>query len=144
MTSRRRSETAENSVRLVDTNVLAYLLIEGDRTPAAQALYARDPDWRSEAFIMVEFSNILATYVRTQAMTHKQGLELLAKAKALMPALTDLQHAQGLETATEFRIAVYDARFIAVARQMRVKLVTEDTKLRAAVPAWTVSLEDAA
>lgn len=129
---------------LVDTNILAYLLIEGDRTPAAQALYARDPDWRSEAFIMVEFSNILATYVRTQAMTHKQGLELLAKAQELMPTLTDLQHSRGLDTATEFRISAYDARFIAVAKQMRVKLVTEDTKLRAAAPAWTVSLEDAA
>lgn len=132
------------SVTLVDTNVLAYLLIEGDRTPAAQALYARDSDWHSEGFIMVELSNILATYVRTQAMTHKQGLALLASAHALMLSLTSLDHAQALETATEFAISAYDARFIALARQMRVKLVTEDVKLRAAVPAWTISLADAA
>jgi predicted nucleic acid-binding protein len=132
------------SVTLVDTNVLAYLLIEGDRTPAAQALYARDSDWRSEGFIMVELSNILATYVRTQAMTHKQGLALLASAHALMPTLTNLEHARALETATEFAISAYDARFIALARQMHVKLVTEDVKLRAAVPAWTISLSEVA
>lgn len=129
---------------LVDTNVLAYLLIEGDRTPAAQALYARDPDWRSEGFIMVELSNILATYVRTHAMTHKQGLTLLASARALVPNLTNVDHAQALETATEFAISAYDARFIALARQMHGKLVTEDAKLRAAVPAWTISLAAAA
>lgn len=128
---------------LVDTNILAYLLIEGDRTPLAQALYERDPDWRSEAFIMVEFSNILATYVRTQAMTYKQGLTLLAKSQALISTLTTLEHAEGLETATDFKISAYDARFIAVAKDMRVKLVTEDSKLRAAVPAWTTSLADA-
>lgn len=129
---------------LVDTNILAYLLIEGDRTPAAQALYARDPDWRSEGFIMVELSNILATYVRTQAMTLQQGLDLLAIAQTLMPALTSLQHSQALGIATEFTISAYDARFIALAKQMRVKLVTEDAKLRAAVPDWTISLADAA
>lgn len=129
---------------LVDTNVLAYLLIEGDRTAAAQALYARDSDWHSEGFIMVELSNILATYVRAQAMTHKQGLALLASAHGLMPALTNLAHAQALETATEFAISAYDARFITLAKQMQTKLVTEDVKLRAAVPAWTISLSDAA
>jgi hypothetical protein len=47
-------------VVLVDTNILAYLLIEGDRTSAAQALNARDPDWRSEGLILVEFSNVLS------------------------------------------------------------------------------------
>jgi predicted nucleic acid-binding protein len=130
-------------VVLVDTNILAYLLIEGDRTALAQALYERDPDWRSEAFIMVEFSNIVATYVRTQAMTHKQGLGLLTEAQVLMPTLTTLQHSQGFETAAEFRISAYDARFIAVAKQMRVKLVTEDAKLRTAVPAWSISLDEA-
>ena len=41
---------------LVDTNVLVYLLIEGDRTEAAQALFARDADWRSESFVLVAFS----------------------------------------------------------------------------------------
>lgn len=89
----------------IDTNILAYLLIEGDRRPAAQALYARDPDWRSEAFIMVEFYNILATYIRTQAMTHKQGLALLIEAQILMPTLPSLQHSQGLETATQCGIS---------------------------------------
>jgi predicted nucleic acid-binding protein len=130
-------------VVLVDTNILAYLLIEGDRTPLAQALYERDPDWRSEAFIMVEFSNILATYVRTQAMTDKQGSGLLIEAQALMPTLTSLQHSEGLETANEYKISTYDGRFIAAAKEMRIKLVTEDIKLRTAVPAWTVSLADA-
>jgi len=35
----------------------------GDRTPAARQLYERDADRRSEGFVMVEFSNVLATYV---------------------------------------------------------------------------------
>jgi predicted nucleic acid-binding protein len=130
-------------VVLVDTNILAYLLIEGDRTPAAQALYERDPDWRSEAFVMVEFSNILATYVRTRLLTSKQGADLLAEAQVLMPALANLPHQQALDAAMEFGVSAYDARFVAVARQMRVKLITEDIKLRKAVPAWTLSLDDA-
>ena len=46
---------------LVDTNIVVYLLIEGDRTSSAQALYARDPNWRSEAFMLVEFTNVLTT-----------------------------------------------------------------------------------
>jgi predicted nucleic acid-binding protein len=127
---------------LVDTNILAYLMIEGDRTSAAQALYARDPDWRSDTFILVEFANVLTTYVRAKALTYKQGSELLAGAQEILPMLTSVQHIQAFEAATEFGISAYDGRFIAIARQMKSKLVTEDAKLRAAVPAWTVSLGD--
>lgn len=128
---------------LVDTNILAYLTIQGDRTSAAQELYVRDPDWRSEGFILVEFSNVLVTYVRTKAMTPEVGTRLLAEAQILLPGLTSVLHTQALETAIQFGISGYDARFITLARQMRVKLVTEDIKLRAAVPTWTVSLADA-
>lgn len=128
---------------LVDTNVLAYLMLEGDRTSAAQELFERDADWRSEAFIMVEFSNILTTYVRTKALSRDQGLKLLAGAEELVPVLTSVLHARALEAATQFGISAYDARFVALAIQMKVKLVTEDAKLRAAVPSWTVSLADA-
>jgi predicted nucleic acid-binding protein len=60
----------------------------------------------------------------------------------ILQTLTSVQHAQAFEAATEFGISAYDGRFIAIAKQMKTKLVTEDLKLRAAVPAWTVSLGD--
>lgn len=128
---------------LVDTNVLAYLMLEGDRTSAAQELFERDADWRSEAFIMVEFSNVLTTYVRTKVLSRDQGLKLLAGAEKLVPVLTSVQNARALEVATQFGISASDARFVALAIQTKVKLLTEDAKLRAAVPSWTVSLADA-
>jgi predicted nucleic acid-binding protein len=130
-------------VLLIDTNILVYLMMQGDRTPAAQQLYERDADWRSEGFVMVEFSNVLATCVRIKALAAEQAMKLLQDALVLLPVLTDVTHAQALETATQFGISANDARFIALAKQMRVKLVTEDTKLQAAVPSWTVSLAGA-
>lgn len=128
---------------LVDTNILAYLVIDGDRTAVAQELFEHDSDWCSEAFAMVEFSNIIATYVRTGALTHLQGARLLTDGQALIPTLHNMVNAQALETAMQYEISAYDARFIALARQLKLKLVTEDRKLRTAVPAWTISLEDA-
>jgi predicted nucleic acid-binding protein len=129
-------------VVLIDTNVLAYLLLEGDRTALAQELYERDSDWRSEAFLMVEFSNVLATSIRSRAITREQGVKLLAGAEALVPVLTSVQHERVLEAAIQFGTSAYDARFIALAMQMKMKLVTEDARLRSAVPAWTNSISE--
>ena len=128
---------------LVDTNILAYLMIEGDRTAAAQQLFESDSDWCSEAFVMVEFSNVIATYVRTGALTQAQGTKLLAEAQTHLPTLHSAANTQALETAMQFGISAYDARFISLARQLKLKLITEDAKLRVAVPAWTISLADA-
>ena len=128
---------------LVDTNILAYLIIEGDRTASAQKLFERDADWCSEAFLMVEFSNVLATYVRTKALTQAQGTRLLTEAQALLSTLHNMTNTQALETAMQYEISAYDARFISLARHLKLKLVTEDAKLRAAVPSWTLSLTDA-
>jgi predicted nucleic acid-binding protein len=127
-------------VVLIDTNILAYLLIEGDRTAAAQELFARDPDWRSEGFILVELSNVIATQVRSKALSREQGARLLAEGYALMPELSNVPHSKAMEAAIQFGISAYDARFIALALQMKVRLVTEDARLRSAVPDWTVSL----
>jgi len=41
---------------VVDTNILAYLLIHGDRTTDAQALCAFDSDWRNDGFVLIEFA----------------------------------------------------------------------------------------
>ena len=128
---------------VVDTNVLAYLLIEGDRTVQAQALYARDPDWRSESFLLVEFSNMLATYVRSGRLAEGAARALLANAERTLTGTVNLPHSRALEVATEFAVSAYDARFLAAAQGLGTRLVTEDTKLRHAAPALTQSLAQA-
>ena len=127
----------------VDTNVVAYLLIEGDRTADAQALYARDPDWRSEGFLLIEFSNLLATYVRAGKLDGATAANLLATAERTLTGIVNLPHPRALALAAEFGVSAYDARFLAVARQLGVRLVTENAKLRHSAPALTQTIEQA-
>ncbi|HEX5477225.1 MAG TPA: type II toxin-antitoxin system VapC family toxin [Burkholderiales bacterium] len=128
---------------LVDTNVVAYLLVEGDRTAQAQALFARDPDWKSESFALVEFSNLLATYVRAGKLDADASGDLLSAAETILTGLVNLPHARALSVAIELGVSAYDARFLAAARSLGTKLVTEDAKLRRAAPALTRSLAQA-
>src|SRR5438105_10678488 len=129
---------------IVDTNVVVYLLIHGDQTRAAQELRSRDPDWRSEAFLLVEFTNMLASSIATKRMTLSLAQDLLAKASALFDGkLGRIPHRSVLASAARHRVSAYDARFLALADQLGRRLVTEDAKLRATAPALTQSLAEA-
>lgn len=128
---------------VVDTNIVTYLLIEGDRTRQAQALFAKDSDWRSEAFLLVEFSNVLATYRRVQALSGQQTETLLAEAASRVRELLSVPNLRALRCAERYAVSAYDARFLAAADTLGTKLVTEDAKLRAAAPELTRSLAQA-
>ncbi len=129
---------------LVDTNVVVYLLIAGDYTAAAQQLRARDPDWRSEAFLLIEFTNVLASSLARKRMTLSLAQDFLAKAVALFgEKLARIPHASVLAIAARYRVSAYDARFLALADQLGSRLVTEDARLRAVAPALTQSLAEA-
>ena len=129
---------------LVDTNVVAYLLIEGDHTEAAQELRIRDSDWRSEAFLLVEFTNVLASSIARKRMTLSMAEDLLAKVFSLFDGkLGRIPHASVLAIAARHRVNANDARFLALADQLGSRLITQDARLRAAAPALTQSLAEA-
>ena len=129
---------------LVDTNIVAYLLIDGDYTEAAQELRIRDSDWRSEAFLLVEFTNVLASSIARKRMTLSLAGDFLAKAVALFDGkLARIPHASVLAVAARHRVSAYDAPFLALADQLGLRLVTEDARLRAAAPSLTQSLTEA-
>jgi predicted nucleic acid-binding protein len=129
---------------LVDTNVVAYLLIHGPSTAAAQKLRRRDPDWRSEAFLLVEFTNVLASCIATGRMSLSLAHELLARVNTLFDGkLARVAHGSVLSISAEYRVSAYDARFLALAYRLGQRLVTEDTRLRSAAPKLTVSLVEA-
>ena len=128
---------------VVDTNVIAYLLIEGDRTAEAQALRLADPDWRSEPFLLVEFSNLLATQVRARALSATQANALLESASQQVAAWVEVPHAEALAVALDRKVSAYDARFVGCARRLSASLVTEDSRLRAATPGLSISIAEA-
>jgi len=128
---------------VVDTNVLVYLLIDGDHTANARQLYRLDAEWASEAFLLVEFSNVLATYERLGELAAGKADRLLAEAEARVSQAVNLPASVALRFARGYSVSAYDARFLAAAETLRARLVTEDTKLRAAAPALTQSIADA-
>lgn len=129
---------------LVDTNVVAHLLLAGEPGIAARALYQKDPDWRSEPLLFFELTNVLATSMRVSGVSRSKANEALDKAHQIFDsALHAVSDQDALDVAAKFRISGYDARFIAAAGALGARLVTEDARLRKAVPSLTCSVAEA-
>ncbi|MGH8595447.1 MAG: type II toxin-antitoxin system VapC family toxin [Gammaproteobacteria bacterium] len=131
-------------MKVVDTNIIVFLLLQGERTDAARTLLTEDPDWRSDSFVLVEFSNVLATMVRIRSLALARARESLSQAEQIMESgLRATPHLDALTVANQFRVSVYDARYLAVAQAFGQRLITEDAKLRRAAPTLTQSLNAA-
>jgi len=129
---------------LVDTNIIAPLYVRSARSPAAAELFAHDPVWRTEPLALIELSNVLITYERARYITAAAARDCLNRAAAfLQPHLFRVSHQAALDAALRYGTTAYDARFLALARELRMRLVTEDVKLRAVASALTQSLAEA-
>ena len=129
---------------LVDTNIIAPLYVRSAGSRAVAKLFARDAVWRTEPLALIELSNVLIAYERARYITAATARDCLNRAAAfLQPHLFRVSHQAALDAALRYRTTAYDARFLALARQLGVRLVTEDAKLRAAAPALTQSLAEA-
>ena len=128
----------------VDTNVIIPLFLRSAKTDAALALRAKDDVWRTEPFALVEISNVLATYRRAKFMSDAEAQRHLQNAERFLgPHLHPVSNPEALAQALLHEVSAYDARFLAMADALGLKLITEDARLRAAAPGLTQSLADA-
>ena len=129
---------------VVDTNIIAPLYIRGAYTEPVHKLCRYDSFWRTDPFAMTEFSNVLATCRRARYLTTAEAEQCLLEAdRFLRPHCIEVRHHAALELAIRHNITAYKARFLALASKLGARLVTEDSKLRAAAPALTQSLAEA-
>lgn len=126
---------------VVDTNVLAYSLIEGDKTELALRVAERDPQWVVPQLWRHEFLNVLATCTQHGLLDLAEASRLWQQAdRRLRPAERPVSMAAALRLATESRISAYDAQYVTLARQLRVTCVTEDRSLLRTFPGVAVSM----
>ncbi|NBU24974.1 MAG: PIN domain-containing protein [Gammaproteobacteria bacterium] len=126
---------------VVDTNVIAYLYLPGERTADAEGLLQRDADWAAPLLWRSEFRNILAGGVRRGMLEYAAALEIQREAESLLAgAEHEVESRMVLELARDSGCTAYDCEFIALARTLGVKLVTMDAELLKTFPRQAMPL----
>ena len=126
---------------VVDANVIVYLAtgsaVSSDR---ARAVRQRDAHWVAPPWWRSEFRNALFGYLRRGQMTLAEasiamvGAELALRTRRVVS--DDV-----LQLAARARASAYDCEYVALARALRVPLVTADRRLAHSFPETCVSLE---
>jgi predicted nucleic acid-binding protein len=129
-------------VIVADTNLVAYLLIEGDRTATARAVWEKDPRWMLPTLWRSEFLNVLTTAMRAGVLTLSQAHDTWRVAQTIFgnsevePSGDDV-----LNAAADRKLSAYDAQFVVAAADLKVPLVTADRRLQKACPDLAVAPE---
>ena len=126
---------------VVDTNVVAYLLMPGERTPQARAILLKDSEWAAPLLWRSEFRNVLALYLRQNRLTLTDALALAEEAEHLFDGREHLVESRDvLSLCATSGCSAYDCEFAALALRLGIPLVTADTELLQNFPS-AVSME---
>lgn len=120
---------------VADCNLLAYLLIEGEGTRSAEAVFLRDSAWAAPFLWRSEFRNVLTRLIRNRSMRLDDAFGTMAKAEKILGNSSLAVDSLGvLSEAASSGLSAYDAEYVALARRLSIPLVTSDRKVLAAVP----------
>jgi len=129
-------------VIVVDTNLLVYLYIRGQRTAEAEAVLTRDPVWAAPILWRSEFRSTLIGLVRRRAIPLDDALQIVAEAERGMAGREYTVVSQRiLGLAARSGCSTYDCEFISLAEDLRVPLVTADRQVLRAFPSTAVAPE---
>ncbi len=129
---------------VVDTNVVAYLLLPGPQTQLAEALRRHDRQWAVPPLWRSEFRNVLTQHVRRDLLDLTAALALMHKAEGLLAAHEQpVASQQVLHLVSISSCSSYDCEFVAAAHQLEVPLITEDRAILKAFPTIAKPLHQA-
>jgi len=128
---------------VADTNLVAYLLLEGPLLELAEQAYRKDPEWLAPTLWRSEFRNILAGLMR-RGQLDLPGATALCKEADSLVTVPDPQPDGGeiLRLAQASGCTAYDCEFVALAQRLGVTLVTSDRQVLNAFPETTLSPQD--
>ncbi len=125
---------------VADTNLVAYLLLEGEHTSAAEQVLDRDSHWIAPALWRSELRNVLALYIRQELLTLEQACRTMELAEILLRDREYILPSEAvLKLAASSGCSAYDCEFVALAQRRDVPLVTSDRRVLNAFPTVAVA-----
>ena len=128
---------------VVDTNVIAYLILAGTHTMKARKAFHRDPDWAAPILWRSEICNVLTQYMHRDQLSIAQALEFMIEAETLIQGREYKVSSQRvLRLTANSRCSAYDCEFLVLAEDLGLPLVTSDSKVLREFPARAVAFSD--
>lgn len=120
---------------VVDSNVIGYLFLSGERSSQMEQVYKKDPEWCAPLLWRSEFRNVLALYMRQKILSFSEAQQIMNEAMGLMAGQEfEVSSNEVLELASRSSCSAYDCEFVALAREIKVPLVTVDRQLLTQFP----------
>ncbi|MBN2010037.1 type II toxin-antitoxin system VapC family toxin [candidate division KSB1 bacterium] len=127
---------------VVDTDIIAYLFIEGEHTEFAEKVLQKDGEWAAPLLWRSEFCNVLSFYIRQKHLILDRAAKLMNEALYLMADNEyDVSSLDVLRLAELSGCSTYDCEFVSLAKDLGTYLITSDKKILKAFPDHTISLD---
>ena len=128
---------------VADTNTIAYLYINSDKSAQAEQLLLREPRWIAPSLWKSEFRNVLALYLRKNILTFDEILMITQQAESLMLENEyEVSSIQILHLVNTSNCSAYDCEFVALAKLLNIPLITSDKKIINAFPDIAQTIHD--
>lgn len=120
---------------VADSNLIAYLLIPGEKSLLAESIFLKDSEWAVPLLCRSEIRNIVTLYMRQQQMTLTQAKATLEKAELVWKEREfAIPTGEILELTSQYKVSAYDAEFVVLAKMLNIPLLTFDQPLRRIFP----------
>ena len=127
---------------VVDTNVVSYLYLTGERSQQAEQLLSLDPIWCASVLWRSEFRSVLSLYLRKGLLTLAEVLLIFEQAEELLGEhIYEMPSADIMQLVDQSDCSAYDCEFVALAKYLGVPLVTADKKLLREFPDIAKSMD---
>ncbi|OGD10426.1 MAG: DNA-binding protein [Candidatus Aminicenantes bacterium RBG_13_62_12] len=127
---------------VVDTNIIAYLFINGKHSSSAERIFKKDPRWTAPLLWRSELRSVLVKCLRKGFFDLDEAIRISHEAEFLMSGGEySVSSPDVLSLAAGSRISAYDAEFVALARKLGVPLVTLDKSILGAFSNTALSPE---
>lgn len=128
---------------VADANLIAYLILPGERTEDAEAVLLVDPVWVVPGLWASEMRSVLSHYIRADKLSVAQASAAMERAHAVIDGREGpVESREVLLLAHKSNCSSYDCEYVALAISLDVPLVTSDKMVLHAFPDVAISPED--
>lgn len=125
---------------VADANLIAYLILPGERTDEAEAVLEADPVWAVPVLWASEMRSILGHYVRAGKLSVAQASSAMDRAASVIDGREGpVESREVLTLASKSGCSTYDCEYVSLAMSLGVQLVTSDKEILRAFPRTAVS-----